>query len=226
MKTQSKLEIAISNRIESTLGFLLRHRIAALVIGAAACVAMTPPASAVSHKLNTDEMKMFQLVSGSRLQKRTQIHLDPILCKVARQRAADMAKRNYFSHVNPNGQGPNYLAKRAGFMVPSYYDQSVSGNNIESIAMTPGNSKEVFGLWLNSDGHRVHLLGDLDFYKQQSSVGVGVFRSPVAPHYKYYVFLSSPANASARPPLVILKNSKGKVIASTRPIAPGIVGLN
>jgi len=161
--------------------------------------------------------KIFELVSKDHGQERRTVALDPILCKVARDRGADMARRNYFDHVNPGGQGPNFLVRRAGFVLPSFYDNSRSGNNIESIAMHTGDPKAAFALWMGSGPHRTHLLGNEAFYQEQTSVGVGVLRSPNPPHYRYYVFLSAPANQSTRPPSVILKDPKGKIIARTRP---------
>ena len=59
------------------------------------------------------------------------------------------------------------------------------------------------------------MLAESDFNKEQTSIGVGVFKSKQAPYYKYYVFISAPKNLSPSPPLWILKDPKGKVIAST-----------
>ncbi|MES2924500.1 MAG: CAP domain-containing protein [Verrucomicrobiota bacterium] len=162
-------------------------------------------------------MKIFERVTGNPGQMRRIVSLDPILCKVARQRAVDMERRNYFNHVNPSGQGPNFLVRRAGYFLPSYYDGSKSGNNIESIAMTTGTAREAFALWINSSPHKTHLLGVDSFYREQTSIGIGVYQSKSFPHYKYYVFISAPANAAKRPPLVILQDSKGKIVARTRP---------
>jgi uncharacterized protein YkwD len=33
--------------------------------------------------------------------------------------------------------------------------------------------QHAFDAWLNSPGHRKHLLGELDFYKQQTQIGIG-----------------------------------------------------
>jgi len=83
--------------------------------------------------------------------------------------------------------------------------------------MSIGSPQEMVSRWLQSSGHRPHVLGEVAFYQQQTSVGVGVFRSPEAPHYKYFVFLSAPPNASLTPRALILKDPKGVTLASTRP---------
>src|SRR5215213_3657011 len=41
--------------------------------------------------------------------QRDSLTYTPILARIARQRAFDLGKRNYASHVNPDGEGPNYL---------------------------------------------------------------------------------------------------------------------
>jgi hypothetical protein len=174
------------------------------------------PVDARAHRLNTDEIKLYDLFSSNSLQKRGKTSLDPILCIVARERASNMARQGYFAHVNPDGFGANFLVRRAGFLLPSHYDGSKSGNNIESLAMTTGDARQAYSLWMNSSGHRGHMLGELDFYKQQTSIGVGVYRSPQSPYYKYYVLLSAPKNLSPRPPQRILKSPKGKIIARTK----------
>lgn len=215
MKTAPKNETR-KLKPSTSLSSLTKRRIHSFHLGIICCIAAICTAPAQVHRLNTDEMKMFQLASKNPGQKRGKMTLDPILCKTARERASDMAKRNYFSHVNPNGQGPNFLIRRAGYVLPLYYDKSRAGNNIESIAKTVGDSKAAFKDWMNSSGHKPHLLGENAFYKEQTSVGVGVFRSPKPPHYRHYVFLSAPANASKSPPLLILQDPKGKVLARTR----------
>lgn len=207
-------------RIEDGISKLLSRRVSEFIRVTAflivAVLISSVAAEARAHRLNTDELKLFELISKTSLQKREKAALDPILCKVARERAADMARKGYFAHVNPQGLGANYLVRRAGFLLPSYYEGSKSGNNIESLAMTTGDARQAYGLWIHSGGHRGHVLGELEFYKQQTSMGVGVFRSPQAPYYKYFVLISAPENLSPRPPLRILKSPKGKVIARTK----------
>lgn len=193
-----------------------------IALGIVSTAAMIAPVTAEIHRLSRDETTLFKRIAANSEQQRDTVALDPILCIVARKRAADMANRNYFSHTNPDGHGANSLVRRAGYMLPSHYERARSGNNIESIGMSTGSPQEMASLWLHSSGHRLHVLGDLDFYQQQSSVGVGVFRSSEAPHYKYYVFLSAPPNASLRPRAAILKNTKGVTIASTRPLVGGL----
>lgn len=188
----------------------------AIAMGFATSAVMIAPAAADIHRLNSDEMALFHKLSINPGQQRKSFNLDPILCIVARQRGADMARRHYFSHTTPDGKGANYLIGEAGYELPTYYDLSRSGNNIESLGMSPGTPKQMVSLWLNSGAHRDHVLGELDFFRDQISIGVGVFRSSQAPHNKYYVFLSAPPNAARNPNAVTLKSPTGVTLATTR----------
>lgn len=142
--------------------------------------------------------------------------LDPILCKVARQRARDMARNSYFNHTDLSGRGPNWWVKRAGYALPGSYDSSRGGNNIESIALAGSDTAEVVRLWKGSPPHRVHVLGELSFYQGQESIGVGTFTTSGTPSRTYYVFLSAPENQAIYPPRITLKNSAGRLISNTR----------
>ncbi|MEO7099557.1 MAG: CAP domain-containing protein [Luteolibacter sp.] len=180
-----------------------------------ACIAISDPLRGKTFQMNSAEMKLFNLVKKDGDQQRDELSLDPILCKVARARAADMVKRNYFAHVNPDGNGANYLIGRAGYVLPSYYDHSAPANNIESIGLSSGTPAGMLAVWKKSEFHRPHLMGEIAFYKAQTRVGVGICTSTKAPYNKYFVFISAPPNASLHPPQWILKSPSGKVITTT-----------
>ncbi len=195
-------------------GSILQKCLGAIALGVLCWTATVAPATARTHRLSSDEMILFKRISSNSGQQRGSVTLDPILCLVARQRAADMARRNYFSHTNPDGLAANYFVRREGYQLPTYYDPSNSGNNIESIAMGVVGPGEIFSLWLGSSAHRTHVLGEAAFYQEQRSIGVGVARSSRPPYYKYYVFLSAPPNATPRPQAVALLSPKGVKLAS------------
>lgn len=196
--------------------FLIRHLYGLLSLAAILFVFDGQAEAAQIHRLNQDEMRLFNLVSRHAGQQRPTMRLDPILCKVARERARDIEMRSYFSHVNPQGVGPNRLVTRAGYVLPVTYSAEMSANNIESIAKAAGNAAVPFALWLNSAGHRPHLLGENPFYAAQTSVGVGVYRSSQFPYIKSFVLITAPPNASRRPPPLILKAPNGRSLAATR----------
>jgi Uncharacterized protein with SCP/PR1 domains len=179
---------------------------------------LQPEAVGSTHRLTKDEEKLFKIIKNNGLQKRKVMKLDPILCKVARARAQDMGKRKYFAHVNPSGQGPNFLVTKAGYRLPSFYDSVRSANNIESIAARSptGKPRDALKQWLNSPPHRSHTMALTTFSQEQVRIGVGIAQFKNAPFATYYVFISAPPNENPKPPKVKLVNAKGRVISRTR----------
>src|SRR4051812_17752181 len=85
--------------------------------------ALLPPTSgAVDSIFSLRERQLGDLLTHDHGQTRTKLVWNPILARVARERAWDMARRNYFSHVNPDGLGANTLVERAGYVLPANYD--------------------------------------------------------------------------------------------------------
>jgi uncharacterized protein YkwD len=102
-----------------------------------------------------------------------------------------MGTRNYFSHTNLDGYGPNYLVQEAGYILPSYYDQSLTGNNIESICAGSPTASDAWDLLMGSDGHRTHLLGLDPFYAVQTDYGIGYAYIPGSTYGHYWVIITA-----------------------------------
>jgi uncharacterized protein YkwD len=91
------------------------------------------------------------------------------LQNVARAHSADMLRRNYFSHVTPEGQSPHV---RIGKAYP--YPLSMTGENIWSgtghdPGDTAGLARQIVNNWMSSVGHRENLLNP-----KFTDIGVGV----------------------------------------------------
>jgi uncharacterized protein YkwD len=142
--------------------------------------------------LNSEEMAVAKMMEEDPGQRRSEPVCDPILAQVARGRARDMALRGYFSHTNPDGIGPNYLARQAGYPLPDWYSDNLNSNNIESIGGGYTSAGAVWQGWLDSSAHRTHVLGTQDFYAEQRAYGVGYYYNADAPLKHYWVFLSAP----------------------------------
>ena len=140
---------------------------------------------------NTQEQALADLFENDPGQQRSTIICDPILTKVAQERALDMATRGYFSHSNPDGLGPNYLVQQAGYQLPSFYNQSLIGNNIESIGGGYPSANAVWTGWMSSTGHRTHLLGTISFYAEQVDVGIGYAYDPNSQYGHYWVVITA-----------------------------------
>lgn len=165
----------------------------ALVLSSVMLVGSAKDAGAKGCSLSNDELIIANLMSTQPGQNRPYLTCDPILTYVARARALDMGTRNYFSHTNPDGIGPNYLINQTGYRLPAWWGNHTSTNYVESIAagtyMTP---QESWNAWMRSPGHRTHLLAEIPFYSDQVAYGIGVVDVPGSYYSKYYVVITAP----------------------------------
>lgn len=115
-----------------------------------------------------------------------------ILAKVAEQRALDMAKRNYFNHINPDGNGPNILIYKAGYDLNSEWLKDRSANYFESIGANhetavDGMKSLMRGKRENNYAHRRHLLGMDEWNSSLYDVGIAFVHAGKNSRYKTYL---------------------------------------
>ncbi len=142
---------------------------------------------------NVQEQQIAERMMQHMDQQRATLICDPILVHVARERARDMALRRYVSHTNPDGIGPNFLVQQAGYPLPSYYGTARDANSIESMAAGYATTDAVWSSWMNSNGHRTHILGQHSFYAAQVEYGIGYFydSDPNSPQRHYWVIITA-----------------------------------
>lgn len=160
----------------------------------------TPIPTKTPHETETDEKpdidrkelekRIHELVNEERSQRGlNKLSWDSDLAEIARKHSRDMAKNNYFSHTNLEGQGPTERGEEAGYYCRkdfgSYYTEGI-GENIfqnwlyDSITYFNGvpsydwNSMEEIAQstvqgWMNSPGHRKNILDST-----YDSEGIGV----------------------------------------------------
>lgn len=137
------------------------------------------------------EQELAILLLNDPSQQHVTLTCQPILAAVARQRAADMAQRGYFNHVTPEGYGPNYLVRQAGYVLPAYYSTALDANNIESIAAGHATSAATWQQWMSSPSHRTQLLGVDSFFAEQTQYGIGYAYNPNSPYQHYWVVITA-----------------------------------
>ena len=89
---------------------------------------------------------------------------DPVCSQAAFDHAQDMARQSYFDHFGPNGSSPT----------TRYQHRNTTGQRViritENIARGNGTTPEsALRMWLDSPGHRKHLVGT-----EMNHIGVGV----------------------------------------------------
>jgi len=123
------------------------------------------------------------------------LKLDTALRTIARWRSKDMAQRDYFSHTIPSsGTDHNVF----WYMQHEYdYCFKVAGENIGQ-ATWPGASEEdvtayVFGLFMDSSGHRANIMGEA-----WDVVAVGAYRA-AGDHYVWTVLFADKCGTAPAP---------------------------
>lgn len=114
------------------------------------------------------------------------------LAKVAEQKALDMASRNYFSHINPQGYGINYFIQKSGYLLSKDWTKNKSDNFFESIGAGIENGEDAITKFIidsnePSFGHRNHMLGITDWYGSLKDIGIGFVESPEGSDYDSYI---------------------------------------
>ena len=115
-----------------------------------------------------------------------------ILAKVAEEKALDMANRDYFGHVTPEGLGINIQIHEAGYTLPKDWLKEKDQNFFESISAGTNTAEEAIrNLIVDKDlpdsSHRKQLLGITDFYSECTDIGIGFARNPKS---KYRTYMS------------------------------------
>ena len=113
--------------------------------------------------LTADEKEVFDLINAKRTAARlSAIKVDAELQNVARAKAEDMVKNNYFSHTSPTYGSPFDMMKSFGV---SY---KTAGENIAGNSSNTG----AVNAWMNSEGHKANILNSSFNY-----TGVAVVKS-------------------------------------------------
>ncbi|MBO9203595.1 MULTISPECIES: CAP domain-containing protein [Niastella] len=121
--------------------------------------------------------KELSLNSKLRITK-TPLRWNDTLARVAEIKALDMAKRNYFDHVNPEGYGINFFINQSGYKLNADWLKDKKENYFESIGAGHDSGEAAIKALIidaedASKGHRDHLLGIGDFDATLLDVGIG-----------------------------------------------------
>jgi uncharacterized protein YkwD len=112
------------------------------------------------------------------------------LAKVAEARALDMAKRNYFNHVNPEGYGINFFINQSGYKLNADWLKDKKENFFESVGSGHDSGTEAIkSLIIDADdatkGHRDHLLGIGEWDSTLVDVGIGFVKCDGGKYQSY-----------------------------------------
>ncbi len=156
------------------------------------------PVSEMSDGGTDLEKQLAWRIRGAAGQRRKSFVYDARLNRVARARAKDMAQRRYFSHVDPEGYGPNHHVIQSGYQLPISWGAFRKANYIESILGGPSTPEQAVTAFLNSPAHRKHIVGETSTYETQTRYGIGHFYDESSPYRHYWVLITAPPEGSER----------------------------
>ncbi len=173
--------------------------------------------------LSTQEQGLANLLINATAQQRNRgaMQVDATLTAVARNKARDMATRGYFDHVTPDGNGPNYLVRAAGYPLPQWWGSSRTENTVESLSAGYSTPTAAWNALMTSPAHRNHLLATDSFYEDQTSYGVGYYYDGNSPYWHYFVIITAPPRAKST--LTISSPASGTKITSEQLNVTGTV---
>lgn len=140
---------------------------------------------------------LFEIAVNDPGQQRKDMHWNDKLARVAQAYAERMAREGFFSHTDPQGKGANWRVRQGGYRLPDWYGTALHANNVESLSGGHTTAESAWNGWLRSPDHRIHVLGEISIYAEQSQVGVGHFELKGSRYRHYWVFLSAHPEPSA-----------------------------
>ena len=95
------------------------------------------------------EMRISELINAERVKAKLKpLKIDPKLSEIARRHSDDMARRAFFDHVNPDGQGPTERGLTAHYKcvkhLAAYVSQDANGNVFEGEYVAEGLAENIF----------------------------------------------------------------------------------
>ncbi len=141
--TKRRAKLLTHNALLSYIFLLLL-----VLIGVKAVVIRYPGVLGYASNINTSDLYKYTNVEREKFAVGV-LTLNPDLSKAATEKANDMFKNNYWSHVSPSGVEPWYFFSQVG------YDYTYAGENL---AKNFNDSKSVVKAWMNSPSHKDNML--------------------------------------------------------------------
>lgn len=135
------------------------------------------------------------------VESRPALKWNEALLKAAQTKAEDMATRNYFNHVDPEGNGMNIKIHAAGYEIPADWYKNPANNFFESLGCGTNISsgEQIINLLIIDEGipehgHRNHLLGIGKFNSNSYDIGIGHAYNPNSSYKNYWCILIAKHN--------------------------------
>jgi hypothetical protein len=149
--------------------------------------------------LDEVRMRMAVYFVNADWQERPVLMSDDRLMSAAQHRAIDMATRDYFDHVDPEGHWPNFRVRSYDYELPNHWLDDA--NNTEGIGKGFTAPEGCLEAMYRSDDHRPHVTGNVPFFFEHTRFGVGHWErtNESGMRIPYYVLITAPPEPEPEP---------------------------
>ena len=130
--------------------------------------------------------ELIRLIKNHPGQQRQSLKCHPLLNDIAQLKAHLIIDSEDVWH-HAGRMSPNQLLRHHGFKLPRTYP--LFGNQVEALAGGMASVDEVLTDFINSEPHRMLLLGEDPFFAAQDQMGVAYVHQADAPHEHYWVVI-------------------------------------
>ena len=139
---------------------------------------------------NPKALELYHRLSDDARQQRAELVCNPLLVAAAQARARGLATVDPWAHYDHNGVYAMAYGRAAGCALPGSDGQ---GTNVESLGAGMDTAARAFqSLVDDSPTHRQHLMGEIDFFREQTQIGIGYEVGSNTYQY-YWVVITTPA---------------------------------
>ena len=135
---------------------------------------------------NEESRLMAELITQHVKQHRPALRCSQNLSQIALLKAQLLTKERDISHTAGHTT-PNHLLRKNGYNLSKRYP--ILGNQVEAIAGGEHDPTVAFQDFLNSEPHRVLLLGEHDYFLEQNDIGIAYLYDKETPYEHYWVIL-------------------------------------
>ncbi len=134
--------------------------------------------------LTPQAQKLAKLIIENPEQQRIELKCNPLLAKVAQDKAKEMSELGRVTHIGHSSANQRLID--AGYPLAEIYPRVMS-NQVEAISGGLSTAEEAFKGFFNSEDHHMHLMAKHEFYMLQNEIGVGFHYEWSSPHVEYWV---------------------------------------
>ncbi len=145
---------------------------------------------------NDNSRQMAEYIMQHKNQTRPELRCSKKLNQIAIIKAKLLASEKDIAHTAGH-MTPNHLLRKNGYDLSKRYP--IFGNQVEAIAGGEKSVTQAFADFLDSEPHRILLLGEHPYFNEQNDLGVAYYYNQSTPYEHYWVVLFGDEDKDSTP---------------------------